>query len=284
MPLPITITDGAVSKGWIGERYDAEAGLQYLNARYYDPDLLMFLQPDWWEVTEPGVGTNRYAYAGGDPVNGVDPGGHACTPLTGSTFGNFCSRASIYHGFQSLLGDKTNFFGAASMTTQMLANSQGLGSSAFFSDSTSSFLEDVSAELERKNMESFTSIYLGRFEDENGNVTDIDSYLIRMEQDEVQRLMDIFKRDNPEGYELAVSEINDAFASESPLKNFFGSDRLYNSVLETVRTKLRRDIDFSVQSDRELIGHALADEVEAVRAARASDFSGCDIAGCTWND
>ncbi|WP_284164318.1 RHS repeat-associated core domain-containing protein [Frigidibacter sp. SD6-1] len=38
------------SRGYIGERYDADAGLQYLNARYYDPRLGMFLQPDWWEV------------------------------------------------------------------------------------------------------------------------------------------------------------------------------------------------------------------------------------------
>jgi RHS repeat-associated protein len=68
-------TTGTVSKGWIGERYDADAGLQYLNAWYFDPDLAMFIQPDWWEVTQAGVGTNRYAYAGGDPVNGVDPGG-----------------------------------------------------------------------------------------------------------------------------------------------------------------------------------------------------------------
>jgi RHS repeat-associated protein len=68
--------DGPVSKGWIGERYDADAGLQYLNARYYDPELGMFTQPDWWEVTQAGVGTNRYSYAGGDPVNGVDPSGH----------------------------------------------------------------------------------------------------------------------------------------------------------------------------------------------------------------
>lgn len=49
------------SKGFIGERFDADAdaGLQYLNARYYDPKLGMFLQPDWFEVTDPGVGTNR---------------------------------------------------------------------------------------------------------------------------------------------------------------------------------------------------------------------------------
>lgn len=37
----------------------------------------MFLQPDWWEVTEPGVGTNRYAYSMGDPVNKSDPSGHS---------------------------------------------------------------------------------------------------------------------------------------------------------------------------------------------------------------
>jgi hypothetical protein len=41
-----------------------------------DPKLGMFIQPDWWEVTKPGVGTNRYAYAENDPVNGRDPSGH----------------------------------------------------------------------------------------------------------------------------------------------------------------------------------------------------------------
>ena len=44
------------TKGWIGERHDADAGLQYLNARYYDPELSLFLQPDWFEVTKAGVG------------------------------------------------------------------------------------------------------------------------------------------------------------------------------------------------------------------------------------
>ncbi|HHJ19942.1 MAG TPA: RHS repeat-associated core domain-containing protein [Gammaproteobacteria bacterium] len=64
------------TKGFIGERFDADAGLQYLNARYYDPKLAMFIQPDWFEVTKAGVGTNRYAYSFNDPVNASDPGGN----------------------------------------------------------------------------------------------------------------------------------------------------------------------------------------------------------------
>ncbi|WP_168222953.1 RHS repeat-associated core domain-containing protein [Oceanicola sp. D3] len=64
---------------YIGERRDRTTGMMYLNARYYDPEIGLFLSPDWFEVTEPGVGANRYAYAGGDPVNGRDPGGNECS-------------------------------------------------------------------------------------------------------------------------------------------------------------------------------------------------------------
>ncbi|MBT2132631.1 hypothetical protein KKW20_16060 [Planktotalea lamellibrachiae] len=35
----------------------------------------MFIGPDWFEVTMPGVGTNRYSYSANDPVNKMDPGG-----------------------------------------------------------------------------------------------------------------------------------------------------------------------------------------------------------------
>ncbi len=65
------------TKTFLGKRFDADSGLQFLNARYYDPELGMFIQPDWFEVTEPGVGTNRYAYSHNDPVNKMDPGGNA---------------------------------------------------------------------------------------------------------------------------------------------------------------------------------------------------------------
>lgn len=41
------------SKGFIGERFDAESGLTYLNARYYDAALVRFLSPDWWDPATP---------------------------------------------------------------------------------------------------------------------------------------------------------------------------------------------------------------------------------------
>ncbi len=61
--------------------------MQYLNARYYDPELGRFIQPDWFEVTQAGVGTNRYAYSGNDPVNLTDPGGNAAVYSGGEYVG-----------------------------------------------------------------------------------------------------------------------------------------------------------------------------------------------------
>ncbi|MER8734497.1 RHS repeat-associated core domain-containing protein, partial [Mesorhizobium sp. M0018] len=63
-------------KSYIGERFDPETGLLYLNARYMDPVLGRFISPDDWDPTKPGVGTNRYAYAQNDPVNKSDQNGH----------------------------------------------------------------------------------------------------------------------------------------------------------------------------------------------------------------
>ena len=65
-PASPGITD---DRAYIGERKDPAAGLIYLNARYYDPDLALFTQPDWFEVITAGVGTNRLANSFKDPVN-----------------------------------------------------------------------------------------------------------------------------------------------------------------------------------------------------------------------
>jgi RHS repeat-associated protein len=57
--------------GYAGQYTDSESGLQYLRARYYDPQTAQFLSVD------PLVGLTQqpYGYAGLDPMNEVDPTG-----------------------------------------------------------------------------------------------------------------------------------------------------------------------------------------------------------------
>jgi RHS repeat-associated protein len=68
-----TASTGSVANPfrYAGQYRDAESGLYYLRARYYAPATQQFLRRD------PLVAATEqaYAYAGGSPLNGGDPGG-----------------------------------------------------------------------------------------------------------------------------------------------------------------------------------------------------------------
>ena len=61
-----------------GEQFDTDLGLYYLRARYYNPQTGRFLSRDPEDGTpyDP-KSLHKYLYAGGDPVNAVDPTGRA---------------------------------------------------------------------------------------------------------------------------------------------------------------------------------------------------------------
>ncbi len=59
-----------------GEQYDADLGLYYLRHRYYNPATGRFLSRDSKDgkSVDP-QSLHKYLYAGGDPVNRIDPRG-----------------------------------------------------------------------------------------------------------------------------------------------------------------------------------------------------------------
>ena len=101
------------AKGYINQRYDSETGLEYLNARYFDNVLARFLNPDPLDPTASGVGTNRYAYSGNDPINASDPSGLSSTSWTnssgGTSTGNWSS-TNVGSGPGSANGNGTGYY------------------------------------------------------------------------------------------------------------------------------------------------------------------------------
>ncbi|WP_207727566.1 RHS repeat-associated core domain-containing protein, partial [Anaerostipes hominis (ex Liu et al. 2021)] len=63
---------------YTGGRYDETTGLYYLNARYYNPEDGRFLSEDTYrgETNEPDT-QHLYGYCADNPINYVDPSGHA---------------------------------------------------------------------------------------------------------------------------------------------------------------------------------------------------------------
>ncbi|MCB1194120.1 MAG: RHS repeat-associated core domain-containing protein [Leptospiraceae bacterium] len=61
---------------YTGQEEDKETGLYYYKARYYDPKIGRFLQPDTVLQTSSPFGTNQYMYVDGNPVMYNDPSGH----------------------------------------------------------------------------------------------------------------------------------------------------------------------------------------------------------------
>ncbi len=65
---------------YTGHVNDVDTGLVYMQARYYDPEIGLFLSVDPKQGKAGDLfGFSRYVYANNNPVNNVDPDGRDCT-------------------------------------------------------------------------------------------------------------------------------------------------------------------------------------------------------------
>ena len=110
----VTSHTGAVSTNlqFAGQFTDNETGLQYLQARYYDPATAQFVSVD------PAVSwtMEAYAYANQNPLDGSDPSGMWCFPPWSSSCDVPIADAFVSSGFGQFLNGWANgvTFGGAS--------------------------------------------------------------------------------------------------------------------------------------------------------------------------
>jgi RHS repeat-associated protein len=98
-PLGNSATHFESYYGFNGEDYNSLTGLQYLRARYYEPESGTFLTRDSYlgNITQP-LSLNRYAYAMNNPLMYTDPNGHMSLDSEGNSVyssGNHSNNSSV---------------------------------------------------------------------------------------------------------------------------------------------------------------------------------------------
>ena len=101
--LTYGIPDTVNYYGYNGESSNLATGLQYLRARYYNPQTGSFITEDTYtgQISNP-LTLNRYDYVSNNPVNYIDPSGH-------SGIGKFLSDA--WNGVTGFIEDVGNTIG-----------------------------------------------------------------------------------------------------------------------------------------------------------------------------
>lgn len=103
---------------------------------------------------------------------------------------------------------------------------------------------------------------------------------VHMEQSKVQEPLNSLKKSDPAAYQMLIKESNAGLNPSDALRkagSVFATDKAHLGVLDGVRKKLGRDIDFSRQGDRERIGNAL---IQRIRQTGGFNVAGDRLQGC----
>lgn len=255
---------------------DSETGLDYFGARYFSGAQGRFTSPDKPfadQHPEDPQSWNLYGYVRNNPLAHVDSDGQACFSLNSSSA--FCGRAIEYGQIDARVSGQTRFFAAASAVSLALANSD-VGYDGFISrltpqisGSTQQFLGAVGQDLLQLNRSAAADIQSGKM-----SGPDLDARMVHMEQSNVQGSLDALKKSDPAAYKTLVAESNAGLNPTDRMRkvgSVYSTDKAYLGVLDGLRKQLGRNIDFSKQGDREVIGNALIHHIR--------QKGGCDVTG-----
>ncbi len=256
---------------YTGQLYDAFLQAYDHKSRVYSAVDGRFWQPD-------PIGTaddvDLYSYTQNSPLTGTDPTGQACVIANG--WSDFCRRADLYQNYDALLGGRTRFFGAAAMTVTMIADlDMPIVGQLALSGGSRSFLSGLSHDLEQMNGQEALAIEHGTL----GGIG-LDDRLVHAEQSSVQAHLNALSSSDPGAYASLISQVNGLLnpnGSAAAAASMYSSDRQYHSILNSSRSGLGRDIDFSRQGDREAIGNALE---HYLKSSGACDATGTHIKSC----
>jgi RHS repeat-associated protein len=98
--------------GFTGHVQDAATGLTYMQQRYYDPQVGLFLSVDpVTALSSPVAMFNRYKYAANNPYRFVDPDGRAESTWFGSNDGLYLSNTKFYaNGAHTISGHANQYY------------------------------------------------------------------------------------------------------------------------------------------------------------------------------
>ncbi|MFY0616715.1 hypothetical protein [Shimia sp.] len=230
----------------------------------------MFIQPDWLDPTEPGGGTNRYAYSGNDPINSIDPNGNSCGGL-GHDSGH-CERNKAYseHADDPEVNSETSFMTAASIVTWALGDADRSrfgqrivgGKKLVASPQVRDFLETVGQKLYDENSDVVEALKAGEnvfgMDPDQVSAKEIDEAWVQFEQSIVQNFLHDLKQNNPSVYRDVVS-FGDA--SVAALESNIIAQKAnpgQGAAAAIVRGQLDgRAWDFSSYDDRVMMGNAV---------------------------
>jgi RHS repeat-associated protein len=91
MPGRVYVSGSKTKEGYTGHELDAETGLNYAGARYYDPAIARFISTDPHAAFYPAW--SPYNYVMGNPLLFIDPNGKDPCEIDGETYQNCAAEA-----------------------------------------------------------------------------------------------------------------------------------------------------------------------------------------------